>query len=183
MFKRIFQKPLIKSSNDNIVLEKISYDTYNILDKSKKNKIGRVSLKQLDGCCGVALMYNLHIYDDFKSLGFGKKAVEIIIKYAKQADYSTLICTDVANNTPMIKLLKDLNFNHVYNFTNTKTGNSVNLSVLDLNDTGTTDKVIKVEIDEILLEKSLKHQMFLKVKNLNFFKKIIFKIFFNNFLK
>lgn len=85
---------------------------------------GRVYLTALMGCCGVVILSGLHVYNG--SGGKGTKLINIAERFCKQANYGTIVATDIDKsflNKPHV--LAKTGFIEMGKFKNPKTENTV----------------------------------------------------------
>lgn len=83
----------------------------------------------MPGCCGICISTNVRVSGSYRNKGLGKIFNEFRQIQARGMGFSLLFCTDVDHNVNQRKLLKTNGFTDIANFTNTRTGNLVHLSM------------------------------------------------------
>jgi len=132
-----------------IFIERFTQISSKYVIRKNETDFGEVFYGQFPGCCGIALFTGLKIKQEYRGRGIGKELIKLLITKAKSDNYSTLVCTDVQHNIPMIMILEEYGFKHVYTFNNNRTDNNVNISVKDLNCSGFTDSRITTDVGEV----------------------------------
>lgn len=102
------------------------------LVKLKNKEVARFNLAQLHGCCGVSLSYHAHVSFGFRGRGLGTLLNKMREQIAVNLGYSFILCTDVANNKPQSKILKNNGWKTLAKFKNRRTGHLVNISAKKL---------------------------------------------------
>lgn len=90
------------------------------------------SLSQLNGCCGVCVSYHCWVHASLRGQGLGKALNKLRMILAARAGYTGMLCTDVTSNLPQRKILAKNGWKAIYRFINRRTGNDVEISVVDL---------------------------------------------------
>lgn len=103
------------------------------LSDGEKAMIGYCHINMFPACCGIAILNNVYISQNYRDLGFARALVVKAIKVAKDADYTILKAT-VNDKTPeMHHILETEGFVKIYEFVNKKTNNVVTEYQLTLN--------------------------------------------------
>jgi hypothetical protein len=127
---------LVPGGYDKLTIGKLHYtkSEYGLDVRIKKGEqaIADFKLIQLPGCCGVLVSYNSYVYFTYRNRGMGKILNEFRQEIATYLGYTVMLCTDKDSNEPQSKILKSQGFKSVHQFTNRRTDNLVNISVLDL---------------------------------------------------
>ena len=116
-------------------LENKSFDSLkDIAHKNEPKRIwlGKFSLNQLDGCCGICVLFNMMINPEYRSQKLGQYLMNVQKSIAVEKDFSIMICTDVINNEPQKAILKKHGYIPQFKFINRKTKNCVELQKVDL---------------------------------------------------
>lgn len=87
--------------------------------------VGGAYIKQYPGCCGIAILTGVNIYNAFRNLGFGSLLVDYAIEEAKKYDYTILEATTNHESPSMEHLLLKKGFVIVNEFKNKKTNNHI----------------------------------------------------------
>lgn len=95
----------------------------------KASLISSFKLYQLPHCCAYAMSCNVSIYPTYRGKGLGRILNNLRVEMAKQMGYSSILCTDVADNHPQREVLKKNGWSDVHSIRNRRTGNTVMLSV------------------------------------------------------
>lgn len=95
-------------------------------------QIARFYLTELPGCCGVCVSFGAYIAISFRKKGLGTLLNKVRQHIAYEYGYTCFLCTDIDTNEPQKKILSAEGFDTVFDFTNARTGNRVNISCLDL---------------------------------------------------
>lgn len=96
------------------------------------SRISSFSLTPLPGCCGVVVSHNASVHSDYQRKGIGNLCHEFRVSMCKHLNYTLMLCTDVVTNQPQQKILDKHGWQHIFQFNNKRTGNTVAISVLDL---------------------------------------------------
>lgn len=93
--------------------------------------IAQCKLNQLPGCCGVLVSNGAHV-NTLRGRGIGTAMARLRLDIAKMFGYTTLLCTDVMDNTPQRKILTKLGYTDLFKFKNRRTNNTVAISAINL---------------------------------------------------
>lgn len=87
--------------------------------------VGKFSMEQLPGCCGVAVSYHAQIETQFRGRGIGGLFLEMREDAAKRAGYTMVLATVLADNEVENKLLGRHGWIAQKCFKNRRTGHGV----------------------------------------------------------
>lgn len=87
--------------------------------------ISSSTLTQMPGCCGMCVSTGAVVRKDLRGNGIGNIMAELRIAVARKLNYSAMICTDVAKNTPQQSILAKFGYERVFSFVNRRTKNEV----------------------------------------------------------
>jgi retron-type reverse transcriptase len=104
----------------------------NISDSSDAQTIASWYLWKLPHCCAYAVLGNATVWSPYKQKGIGTVLNAFQQEIAKQLGYTSLLCTDVRNNTPQRQILKKNEWEDIHELVNYRTNNTVILSVKNL---------------------------------------------------
>lgn len=116
-------------------LEYIKIEGFNNLYRIADERGGDITsfrLGELHGCCGVCVSYHANVTEEFRRAGINKVANRLRQEMARQAGFTVLLCTDVESNEPQRKTLEREGWQKIFQFTNRRTDNKVNISVKHL---------------------------------------------------
>lgn len=106
---------------------------FTIFNSSKQQlKVASFTLTPFPGCCAFVVSTAACTYYPFEGKGVGTLMNQFRCELAYQLGYTGLICTDVERNAPQKKILTKNKWHDVYQVTNRRTNNVVNLSVKHL---------------------------------------------------
>ena len=88
-------------------------------------KISHFSIKELPGCCGVAVLYHCSVATDFQSKGLGSLLLQLREESACKAGYSFAQATVVKENKAERAILEKLGWKELASFTNRFTRNGI----------------------------------------------------------
>lgn len=94
--------------------------------------ISEFNLQQFPACCGILLSTKSSVYHKFRGKGVATRLNAFRKAIAHHEGYSLLICTDVASNSPQNKVLAKNGWKDVHTFVNSRTGNTLNISVSEV---------------------------------------------------
>lgn len=97
-------------------------------------EIGQYCLTEMAGCPRVVISHGLRIDEPYRNRGNGSRAMEDRINNAKMMGYEVMLATVVDGNVPEEKILRRYGWKEVTVFDNQRTGNTVKLWQLNLND-------------------------------------------------
>lgn len=97
-----------------------------------ERRIAQFSLYQFPSCCAFCVSTGAYVEEQYRRRGINTIANRLRQWIAKEAGYSALICTDVANNVAERKTLAKNGFKDIYELDNKRTGNRVLISVKEL---------------------------------------------------
>ena len=127
-----------------------------LTDLDSPNYIAVFVMGKLPGCCGICLSTNAFVMPSLRGRGLGLILAKLRIAIAKESGYTVLMCTDVDTNVPQRKIMSRLGWKDIYQFNNLRTGNDVNISVLDLT------KVSSKDLDPYYIGKETEEQLIAK---------------------
>lgn len=87
--------------------------------------VGRFGLEQLQGCCGVVVLYHASVTPKFLKRGLGGLFLEVRERAAVLAGYSFAQATVVKTNKTELRLLESRGWSVISEFRNRRTGNTV----------------------------------------------------------
>lgn len=119
----------VKDKYYNGLKTKFSYEDY-----PSSIFTGGFSLDQMSGCCGIGIFFKSFVNIDYQNNKFGHYLVKLSKILAKEKDFTQLLCTDVATNTPQKIILDKFGFKKLLTFNNIKTKNDVEIRSCDLTD-------------------------------------------------
>lgn len=99
---------------------------------SGNTRVAEFTLCQLRGCCGICLSTAAYVNPTFRNKGVGSRLGLLRKQMAKDAGYTVLLCTDVADNFAQKKVLDKNGWIDLFRFRNRRTSNLVDISVLPL---------------------------------------------------
>ena len=110
--------------------ERPDYDRNTITVKRKREspfrqEVVSFSLKELPGCCGVLVSYNVRVCRELRNKGINSFLQGIRQEIAKHNGYTMLLCTTTSENHQEIHILKKYGWKRAKNFVNARTGNKV----------------------------------------------------------
>lgn len=122
---------LRKLTDSNEVFAQLTGQT--ILIKAKAlneyRTVGKFSMAEFPGCCGVVVNYHAQIETQFRGKGLGKLMLQIREDAARRANYSVLLATVDEKNEPEKNLLTKNKWVRVAAFKNKKTANMISLFI------------------------------------------------------
>ena len=98
----------------------------------RSREVAKFALQQMPGCCGLLVSTGSFVNVRYRNKGIGHRLNQFRQQLAHQLGYSALICTDVHSNDPQRKILKKNGFQDIYQFTNARTGNVLDISVCQI---------------------------------------------------
>jgi len=127
----VFETPL----PGNTPQENYSENGIDIILKNKvKSKSGkfeydvhvcRFYLKELPGCCGILVSYNMIVFNQFRNKGIASFLQVIKEDIAKENRFSTLMCTTIKTNELENSLLEKTGWSRINMFNNARTSHDV----------------------------------------------------------
>jgi|GEM_PF-5092993 len=127
------------------------------------NVISGFSMRQLPACCGICLLTNNHVTYKFTNKGVATLLGKMQKDLAIWCGYTTLLCTGIAHNISQKKALRRNGWRDLWRFLNSRSGNYVDISVLDLDPKrksysllGKPSQAMKVSCKDTLLAKFIK---------------------------
>lgn len=87
--------------------------------------VGKFSITELPGCCGIAVFYHAAISAEYTKRGLGRLFLKIRQKAAILAGYTVAQATVVKDNIAEAELLRKEGWHVVATFNNIRTGNAV----------------------------------------------------------
>ncbi len=91
--------------------------------------VSSFSLQQLTGCCGVLVSTGSSVNANFQRKGVATRLNQLRKDIAQYLNYSIMLCTDVDSNEAQRRVLEKNGWQDVYQFTNRRTNNLLNISV------------------------------------------------------
>ncbi len=88
-------------------------------------EISRFSIKELPGCCGVAVFYHCSVATDFQKKGLGGLLLRLREESAHKAGYSFAQATVVKENKAEISILENNGWKSLAGFKSRRTNNSI----------------------------------------------------------
>jgi hypothetical protein len=98
----------------------------------KDGPVALFSLVKLPGCCGVCVSYWATVLLQYRHKGLGKLLNNLRIHAARASGYTVMLCTDVTANIHQRQILAANGWHDIYTFTNRRSKNQVNISVVAL---------------------------------------------------
>lgn len=89
-------------------------------------------LYQMPHCCAYIVSCNVQIREEFRNKGVGSVLNKLRQEIGKLLGYTSMLCTDIEQNTAQRKLLKKNGWTDIHEIVNKRTKNKVYLSVIDL---------------------------------------------------
>lgn len=128
-----YPKSYVDIKEENLVYVKEEGKGLGIFINSKNGlQISKFKLVQMTGCCGICVSTGNHISKEYRGKGLNKIFNQFRIDVASHLGYTVLLCTDVHNNQPQKKTLIRNGWKDIYSFTNKRTDNLVDISVINL---------------------------------------------------
>jgi len=115
-------------------LDHISGASVVLYHKPTGKKIAWGHLMMMPGCCGLVVSTGSYVNPDYRNKGVGTIMHKIRKDIAGEAGFSCMICTDVMNNKPQQKILKNAKWKFVHKFLNRNTGNTVGIHITNVKD-------------------------------------------------
>lgn len=115
------------------VLEKPSSVSIQAKALNEYRTVGKFSMEQMPGCCGVVISYHSQIEAQFRKRGLGTLFLAIREDAAKRAGYTCIMGTVLGDNSAEQSILRKAGWNHLaptqtngqWLFINKKTGHNV----------------------------------------------------------
>lgn len=99
---------------------------------SKTNFMAGWKFYELPHCCGILISCNASVHTDFVNKGVGSFLNTFREDIATHLGYPLLLCTDIASNKKQRAILKKNNWEDIYKFVNSRTKNTIYISVKKL---------------------------------------------------
>lgn len=99
---------------------------------SRTNFMAGWKFYEMPHCCGILVSCNASVHVDFVNKGVGTFLNTFREDVATHLGYPLLLCTDIASNTKQRAILKKNNWEDIYKFVNSRTKNTVYISVKKL---------------------------------------------------
>ena len=112
----------------NVHINKSS-EWHHVFVKTQSNIIASFCLTEMPSCCMILILHNSNINNKYRNKGIGSILFELKLQIAKELGYATVLCTDIANNTPQRKILAKNGFIDVYDNINPRTDHKVFISI------------------------------------------------------
>lgn len=97
--------------------------------------IAGFSLSGTAGCCGMAISHGAFVFGSWSNKGIDTILQKIRMDIARENGYTILLCTDIAANTYQNKILAKNGWTKIFDFVNKRTGNNLNVHIVQLNPT------------------------------------------------
>ena len=121
------ESPLFASTYDALPVN------YQIYTAANVRRVASFSMGLFNGCCGICISYHSSVSIPFRKKGLGTLLNKFRRELARLDGYTILLCTDVVTNKPQRKLLENAGWKDLLTFKNNRSGNTVALSMYDLN--------------------------------------------------
>lgn len=127
--------------NEKVVVEeRLSYvksvkgtvHDFTISLKRNGARVADFALHPMPGCCGICVSTAAYVNFPYRNRGIGTLLNLFRMERAKELGYSLLLCTDIAINTPQVRVLEKNGWQKVFKFRNARTGNDVNINIKSL---------------------------------------------------
>ena len=105
---------------------------YKIAEAPTADALASWKLYQLPHCCGICVSCNAWVHPDWRGRGNGKLLNQLRQQIARSMSYSLLMCTDVETNAAQRGVLRSNGWKDLHTFVNSRTNNTVIISVIDL---------------------------------------------------
>lgn len=92
--------------------------------------LAHFELVAMPGCCGILISTNCWTLYRLVGFGIGQFLHQLRLRIAKDWGYTVLMCTDVATNKPQQHILNKNKWELLQQFTNSRTGNKVNIHTI-----------------------------------------------------
>ena len=92
--------------------------------------IHQFKLTPFPDCCGIVISHAASTDWNHRNKGLNTLFNQLRRELATTFGYSSMICTDVADNEPEVKTLNRAGFSHIHQFHNKRSNNNVNVSVV-----------------------------------------------------
>jgi len=116
--------------------EEIGKGQCNLIFKVDYNKLTIVTfdLKDMYNCCGIIVGSNLLVSKNFRNKGIGSIATKFMSDFSSYYGYGVLQGADKKNNEYQVKIFEKQGWLKSLEFINAKTGNTLNIWLLNLNE-------------------------------------------------
>lgn len=116
------------------IVENLGNDAYRIATYGggEYQIIGQFSMRELPGCCGVAVFYHASVTSRYSGRGLGKLFLAIREKAAILAGYSIAQATVLKSNDAERHILEAAGWNRIWEFKNNRTKNMVRVYIKSL---------------------------------------------------
>lgn len=101
-----------------------------------KEIVAGFKLVCMPGCCGIVVSTGAFVFNNYRRKGLGTLLNRMRQQMAWDLGYTVMACTDLNNNTPQQRILFHMNWDKIWQFVNRRTGNRINVHMIDLEDTG-----------------------------------------------
>lgn len=105
---------------------------YSIHIASIPYAIASFRLYEMPHCCAIIISCNASVAIEYRNKGIGKILNQFRQDIGRLLGYSTMMCTDIDQNTAQRKVLKANGWKDVHSVVNKRTQNKVYVSVIDL---------------------------------------------------
>lgn len=124
----------IKSNKNKAMIEYKQVDPTYYVRYDNNIPTAKFRLKKLPYCSAIVMLCNLEVFSEYRGKGLTRDIFNFVEKEAIRLKYTTVLCTDVESNIPMRRCLKKFGWRDVHKTVNTNTGNTVYLTIKNLND-------------------------------------------------
>lgn len=94
--------------------------------------VTRWKLVPFPGCCAFCISTEVNVLPPYHRKGVNTVAIQLRQQLARLTGFTGIVCTDIDSNEPERRTLAKAGWKDVYNLTNRRTTNGVNLSVKHL---------------------------------------------------
>lgn len=104
-----------------------------LCDSLIHDSIASMRLVEMPGCCGILISTGAYVYTRFRRMSINTILNKFRVNIARFMGYSVILCTDISTNIAEKKTLNKNEWNDILHFTNKRTKNPVDISVITLN--------------------------------------------------
>lgn len=97
-----------------------------------KEVLSEFKLYKMPHCCAILVSCNAFVSPKFRNMGIGTVLNTFRQDIGRLLGYSTLMCTDIDQNTHQRQLLQTNGWKDIYSVRNKRTNNMVHVSVINL---------------------------------------------------
>lgn len=106
------------------------------------DRVAFFQLSGMPGCCGVCVSHGASVYSQYRNKGLGTLLQLLRMDIARVNGYTVMLCTDRADNTYQNKILSKNGWPKIYDFTNKRTDNLINIHAINL---APEEKIVRPE--------------------------------------